>query len=444
MAMGQIQHDSDTRVRAVSDLVPREALDAERAARDEAEERRARLARVFAQAPFAVGVTEGPEHLVRSLNEMQRKLIGPRSRDAINQPARTVFPEQEMGSILDVLDEVFKQRTERVVREQRLGWDRRGNGEIEFGYFDMVIAPIIGADDEVEGLLCFTTDVSDSVNARLAVSQARDEAERARNEAQAANWQLEQAHKQLELRIVQRTLELATSNKALAAEIEVRKAAEAARNELQRRLDSAREDEQRRTARDLHDQVGQTLGGLMLAIKAACEANSLPSPALTRLEEALKLAEDLARDIHGIATRLRPAVLDSFGLYAALRQLLSDWSRHSGVSVDFEAKWLKAIRLPPAIETVLYRVTQEALNNVARHARASRVSVVVERHAGRAIAIVEDDGVGFDQEQVEQGRLGLVGMRERVSLAGGTLDLESAPGRGTTVIASVPLEGVTA
>lgn len=187
MAVGRIQHESDMRAKPVSDLVPREALDAERAARSEAEERRARLARVFAQAPFAVAITEGPEHIVRSLNEMQRKLIGFRGLDVLNQPARRVLTDPEIAPIFEVLDEVFRQQTARVVRELRLGWDRRGNGQIDFGYFDVVMEPIIGDAGEVEGLLCFSTDVSDSVNARMAVSQARDEAERARNEAQAAN-----------------------------------------------------------------------------------------------------------------------------------------------------------------------------------------------------------------------------------------------------------------
>jgi signal transduction histidine kinase len=109
--------------------------------------------------------------------------------------------------------------------------------------------------------------------------------------------------------------------------------------------------------------------------------------------------------------------------------------------VDLQASDLDTVRLPPDVETALYRVIQEALTNVARHARARHVSVVVQRHDGKAIAIVEDDGVGCDPESGGSGRLGLVGMRERITLAGGRLDIESAPGDGTTVIARVPLAG---
>jgi signal transduction histidine kinase len=263
------------------------------------------------------------------------------------------------------------------------------------------------------------------VEARLAVNRARSEAE-------AAREALERAHAQLELRIAERTAELERSNEALAAEI-------ATRNDLQRRLNSAREDEQRRTARDLHDQVGQTLSALTLTIKAACEAETLPAAALSRLEDALQLAGLLGRDIHDLATRLRPAVLDAFGLHAALRQLLTDWSHHHGTPVDFEATWLKSKRFAADIETVLYRVTQEALTNVARHAQATHVSVVVELNAGHITAIVEDDGCGFDVEALELGRMGLEGMRERATLVDGTFDIESARGAGTTVFVSIPI-----
>jgi signal transduction histidine kinase len=134
---------------------------------------------------------------------------------------------------------------------------------------------------------------------------------------------------------------------------------------------------------------------------------------------------------------LRPTVLDDFGLQSALQQLLVNWSARSGVEVDFEAARLGDSRLPSDVETVLYRVVQEALTNVARHANAQHVSVIVERLDDQVIAVVEDDGIGFEVEAVHSGRLGLVGMAERVSLAAGTLDIESSAG-GTTIIARIP------
>jgi signal transduction histidine kinase len=136
---------------------------------------------------------------------------------------------------------------------------------------------------------------------------------------------------------------------------------------------------------------------------------------------------------------LRPTALDDIGLHAALGQLVGEWSARTNVHVDLQISDLDNERLPPDVETALFRIVQEALTNVARHARAQHVSVVVQRHEGNAIAVVEDDGVGWNPDRGANGRLGLVGMRERVTLAGGRLDIESAPGEGTTVIARVPL-----
>jgi signal transduction histidine kinase len=183
------------------------------------------------------------------------------------------------------------------------------------------------------------------------------------------------------------------------------------------------------------------LSALTLTIKAACEADTLPPAALGRLEDALRLAGNLSRDIHELATRLRPAVLDAFGLHAALRQLLTDWSRQLDIKVDFEGEWIKDVRFAADIETALYRVAQEALTNVARHANAKHGSMIVELNAGDIIAVVEDDGRGFDASAPALGRMGLEGMRERATLVGGTFDIESIPGIGTTVIVSIPVGG---
>jgi signal transduction histidine kinase len=130
-------------------------------------------------------------------------------------------------------------------------------------------------------------------------------------------------------------------------------------------------------------------------------------------------------------------------LCPALRQLTAEWSRRTGVEVSFQDT-LAGERLPPEAETALYRVVQEALTNVARHARATHVGVLVGRRDGQVVAVVEDDGEGFDPEATTPppgGRrpLGIIGMRERVALLGGTLEVESVPGAGTTVFARIPL-----
>jgi signal transduction histidine kinase len=213
-----------------------------------------------------------------------------------------------------------------------------------------------------------------------------------------------------------------------------------ARTELARRLSTSQEDERRRFARDLHDSIGQSALALALGIDAVASTGPLPPPAVAALSEIRRVADALGREVHELALKLRPTALDDLGLHAALAQHIAAWSARSGVNVDFHSAEEEVGRLPPELETVLYRVVQEALTNVLKHAHAHHVSVVVERHDGRVIAIVEDDGRGFDSTSPASGnRLGLLGMRERVTLAGGTLEVESEPGRGTSVISKIPL-----
>ncbi|HZW29298.1 MAG TPA: ATP-binding protein [Isosphaeraceae bacterium] len=226
-------------------------------------------------------------------------------------------------------------------------------------------------------------------------------------------------------------------------DVTARRQAEAERHELMSRLVTAHEDERRRIARELHDSVGQLLTALTLAVTTVREAAPLPPASDARLEEVERLAHQLGREVRDLAVRLRPPALDDLGLDAALAQHLRGWSTAVGIEVDYQPSGVQVQRLPPEVETAIYRVVQEALTNVARHAHARQVSVVVARHAGHVTAVVEDDGIGFDQEGAQHRpdgkRLGLLGMRERAALAGGTLEIESRPGFGTTVIARFPV-----
>jgi PAS domain S-box-containing protein len=217
-----------------------------------------------------------------------------------------------------------------------------------------------------------------------------------------------------------------------------RRRVEAARDDL-RRLVRVQEDERRRIARELHDTVSQLLTALLLGIRAVRDAGPLSPLALTRLDDLQRVAHELGRSARNLAVRLRPTVLDDLGLEPALGQLVGEWSAQTGLAIDFQTAGLESARLPAEVETVLYRVVQEALTNVAKHARAQQVSVVVSRHNGYVTAVVEDDGVGFDPKSAGSDRLGLIGMYERVALVGGELDIESTPGAGTTTIARVPV-----
>ena len=143
------------------------------------------------------------------------------------------------------------------------------------------------------------------------------------------------------------------------------------------------------------------------------------------------------QDVRRLAVELRPSALDDFGLVPAVERLTDTFREQSGLQVDLETQ-LGEQRLPNEAETTLYRVIQEALTNVVKHSAASRVSILLRRKNGAVIAVVEDDGAGFDPSDTRADAIGLAGMSERVSLAGGRLQVESSPGSGTTVVAEVP------
>jgi signal transduction histidine kinase len=149
----------------------------------------------------------------------------------------------------------------------------------------------------------------------------------------------------------------------------------------------------------------------------------------------------MAREAHQLALELRPPALDDLGLHTALVHYIEVWSERARIEVDFHCTGLEAGRLPPLLETAVYRVVQEALTNVLRHAQARRVSLILQCCEDRVLLVVEDDGRGFNPEAALKaaGRLGLLGMQERLALIGGTLTVESARGNGTTVFARIPL-----
>jgi PAS domain S-box-containing protein len=265
---------------------------------------------------------------------------------------------------------------------------------------------------------CNIRDVTDRKRAEEALREARD---------------------QLEARVQERTAELARLNEALTAEVAGHRKAEAARLELLQRLGTAQEAERHRLARELHDQMGQHLTALGLGLKALRDATPFSAGAGGRLQQMQELSDLMGREIHQLALELRPTALDDLGLHTALANYVESWSEQSGVEADFQSAGMDGARLPPATETALFRVVQEALTNVRKHAQSKRVSVVLRRTTREAQAVVEDDGRGFDGEAPPAGRLGLLGMRERLALVGGTLVVESESGKGTTVFARIPL-----
>jgi signal transduction histidine kinase len=203
-----------------------------------------------------------------------------------------------------------------------------------------------------------------------------------------------------------------------------------------RRVVQAQELERTRLARELHDETGQALTSILLGLKPL--EDLVDAAARPAVAEVRALVVSTLQDVRRLAVELRPSALDDLGLVPALRRLAQTVAE-TGLQVDLEAH-IGDERLPEPVETALYRIVQEAVTNVAKHAGAEHLSITLMRKNGSVVAIVEDDGKGFDPERARSDGLGLVGMRERLALVGGTLRIEAAAGAGTTIAAEVALQ----
>jgi signal transduction histidine kinase len=205
-----------------------------------------------------------------------------------------------------------------------------------------------------------------------------------------------------------------------------------------RRVVEAQELERKRLARELHDETGQALTSILLGLKSVEQATASEQDR-ARLTALRELVVTTLQGVRRLAVELRPAALDDFGLAPALDRLAETHRAHGSIELDVEVQLGEDERLPAEVETTMYRIVQEALTNVAKHADATRISILVTRKNEKVVVVIEDDGTGFDAGQVRQDALGLAGIRERVALHGGRLRIETAPGKGTTVAAEVPL-----
>ena len=293
-----------------------------------------------------------------------------------------------------------------------------------------------GTEFNAESTISVLRDADGNVSGRLAV--IRDVSERKRGEEA-----LIRAHDELEIRVEERTRELGKAISALQHEVEMRKRMEKNRTELLQRIVTTQEDERRRIARDIHDQLGQRVTALRLQLMSLTDGLSRESSA-DQLETIKQTAHRLDSEVGFLAYELRPASLDDFGLPETAKAFVKDWSKNYGIKADFSVRGFGDKRLRPEAETHLYRIMQEALNNIAKHAKASNVSVILTREDRTAVLIVEDDGVGFDPDEIADRHesfkgLGLLGIRERAALVGGTAEIESTPEQGTTIYARVPV-----
>jgi two-component system CheB/CheR fusion protein len=347
---------------------------------------------------------------------MQVKLFTPNSRELFNlipgdvgRPLSDITTKLDYDNLLEDAKTVL-QSLQAVEREVR-GTDGRT--------FLMRALPYRTSEDRIAGVVITFIEITER-------RRAQDELALARSE--------------LEDRVEDRTRELEQTNRALRKEAHDRDLAEQARVALARQLASAQEAERRRISRELHDQMGQQVSALVLKLAMLREQPKLDSKAREEVERLEGIAKRLDADLDFLVWELRPTALDDLGLAEALSDYVENWSRHFEIAAEIDIPALTDVRPEHDVETVLYRTAQEALNNVAKHSRATQVRVALAREANELVLSIQDNGHGFDAKKaMAGGRLGLISMRERAALVDGTFEIESQAGSGTTVRIRVPI-----
>ena len=248
------------------------------------------------------------------------------------------------------------------------------------------------------------------------------------SQRQQAQEILSQAHDELELRIQERTTALLDSNERL--------------RELSHRLMNVQETERRQIAHDLHDEIGQSLTAMKLGLREANTALT-SGPTASLLTDSLTILDQVIQQVRNLALDLRPSLLDELGLVPALKWYIKRQGERAGWETEYAAQ-LDENHLPPGVEIACFRIVQEALTNVARHAEATHVQVTVTKQDNQLLLVIEDNGQGFNVERAKTRArtgvsIGLLGMEERARLVGGELTVTSSPKTGTKLTASLPL-----
>lgn len=365
---------------------------------------------------YAIYVSDLNGHIV-SWNIGAEKIFGYTAEEAIGQHGRILFTPQDQAE--GVPEHELKTALEKGCAEDER-WHLRKDGS--FFFASGLQTPLYDKTRNHTGYAKIARDLTERVNFQI---------------------ELDAAEENLETKIRERTAALAFSNEELRTEVVSRKQAENLRVALLRKTITAQEDERKRIALDIHDNIGQIVTGFRFLLQNIKENYKEDSGLHNSLSQLQKLAERVDQEVDFLAWELRPSVLDDFGLQKALKTYVEEWSVHFNIPAGYGSFLLSGEKMLPEAETNLYRIAQEALNNVAKHAEAQHVSVLLERRGETVILIVEDDGIGFDPAEkaviTENDRgMGLLGMKERAELIGGRFEIESSPGSGTTIYVYVP------
>ena len=333
------------------------------------------------------------EGRITSWSEGARRMGGYTRDEVLGQPASRFYLPDDAGK-----PDAEMQRALETGRSEDESWRVRKDGSRV--WVNEIMSPLSDATGRYVGFATISRDLTE----RKALEDA-----------------LRHAHDSLEQRVRARTSQVQS---------------------LFQRLVSAQEEERRRIARDIHDQVGQQMSALRIHLEALrWQAEGGTATALVQQAELTqRLAEELDQSIDVLTWQLRPAALDDLGLSAALQDLVTGWAERFATAADF-AVGVEDLRLSRDVEANLYRIVQEALHNIAKHARATQVTVYLTQQNGDLVLLVEDNGRGFDARMPPtDGHMGLLNMRERAALVGGRLDIESAAEHGTSIHVRIPQE----
>jgi PAS domain S-box-containing protein len=353
---------------------------------------------------YAIFITD-VEGYIETWNAGAEKMFGYTADEAIGQKEAIIFtPEDRAKNIPEM--EMKTAREKGCANDER--WHMRKDGS---RFFVNGVQTALFENGKLTGYAKIARDLTERV---------------------VLEEELKQLNADLESKIEDRTFEL-------KREIAERERSEEIRLKLLQKIVTTQEDERKRISRDLHDHLGQKLTALTFALeylKSKCENNEL----CELVQQAQALAGEIDSELDFLAWELRPATIDELGLETTLKNFVREFSLHFNIPADFHARKLINKRLLPEIEINLYRIAQEALNNVAKHAKATNVSVLIEKPDDHIVLIIEDNGIGFkpSEKANKSEGLGLVGMGERALIIGGAVEIESKEGEGTTVYARIP------
>jgi PAS domain S-box-containing protein len=367
---------------------------------------------------YAIFVADLDGQIV-SWNIGAEKIFGYTSQEAIGRNCRILFTDEDRAKNVPEA-EMKTAREEGSAEDER--WHIRKDGSLFFA--SGMQTALYDETGKHTGYAKIARDLTDRVTIEEELQEAKDN---------------------LEFKVEERTSELAESNESLRREVVEREQSEKLRVALLRKIVTTQEDERKRIAREIHDHIGQQMTALQLNLQLMRDEFEKDSTLAKRLTQLQSIADRIDSDVDFLAWELRPSVLDELGLHAALKKFVGEWSQHFKIPAEFESVGLDGggNHLLPEIEINLYRIAQEALNNIYKHAKAKNVSVVLAKRDGNIVLIIEDDGIGFVPKPMpilneEDRGLGLVGMKERAELIKGTFEIESSPGKGATVYVRVP------